>query len=76
MVCHGGGIGLLVKGKSERADEVAGLIKQGVRFAACANTLRNQSIPKDNLLCGAAMVPSGAIQVIRKQQEGYGYFKP
>lgn len=76
VVCHGGGIGLLVKDKSEHADEVARLIKEGVRFAACENTLRDKSIPKENLLPGVDTVPSGAVEVLRKQQEGYGYFRP
>ena len=76
VVCHGGGIGLLVKDKSQHADEVARLIKERVRFAACENTMRDKSIPKDNLLPGVTTVPSGAVEVIRKQQEGYGYFKP
>jgi len=76
VVCHGGGIGLLVKDKSEHADEVARLVKGGVKFVACENTLRDKSIPKENLLPGVTTVPSGAVEVIRKQQEGYGYFKP
>ncbi len=76
VVCHGGGIGLLVKDESQHADEVARLIKEGVRFAACENTLRDRSIPKESLLPGVATVPSGVVEVIRKQQEGYGYFKP
>ncbi|HUE70431.1 MAG TPA: hypothetical protein VMP01_06025 [Pirellulaceae bacterium] len=50
VVCHGGGIGLLVKDKTDHAVEVARLIKEGVRFAACENTLRDKSIPKENLL--------------------------
>ncbi len=76
VVCHGAGIGLLVKDKSDHADELARLIKDGVHFAACENTLRDKSIPKENLLPGVTTVPSGAVEVIRKQQEGYGYFKP
>lgn len=76
VVCHGGGIGLVVKGQSKHADEVARLIKEGVRFAACENTMRDKSIAKDQLLPGVTTVPSGAVEVIRKQQEGYGYFKP
>lgn len=76
VVCHGGGIGLLVRDKSEHADEVARLVKEGVRFAACENTLRDTSIPKERLLPGVTTVPSGAVEVIRKQQEGFGYFKP
>lgn len=76
VVCHGGGIGLVVKGQSKHADAVARLTREGVRFAACENTLRDRSIAKDRLLPGATTVPSGAVEVIRKQQEGYGYFKP
>ena len=76
VVCHSGGIGLLVKDKSEHADEVDRLIKEGVRFAACENTLRDKSISKESLLPEVTTVPSGAVEVIRKQSEGYGYFKP
>jgi intracellular sulfur oxidation DsrE/DsrF family protein len=76
VVCHGAGIHLLVKDKSQHADEVARLIKEKVRFAACENTLRDKSIPMDNLLPGVTTTPSGAVEVIRKQQEGFGYFKP
>ena len=76
VVCHGGGIGLLVKDKTDHADDVARLIKEGVRFAACENTLRDKSIPKENLLPDVTTVPSGAVEVICKQQKGFGYFKP
>lgn len=76
VVCHGGGIGLLIKDRTDHADEVARLIKEGVRFAACENTLRDKSIPKENLLPDVTTVPSGAVEVIRKQREGFGYFKP
>jgi len=76
VVCHGAGIDLLVKEKSHHAEEVKRLIKEKVRFAACENTLKDKSIPKENLLPGVTTTPSGAVEVIRKQQEGFGYFKP
>lgn len=76
VVCHGGGIGLLVTDQSEHASEISRLLKEGVRFAACENTLRDRSIPKDNLLPGVTTVPSGAVEVIQKQNQGYGYFRP
>jgi intracellular sulfur oxidation DsrE/DsrF family protein len=76
VVCHGAGIDLLVKEKSQHGDEVERLIKEKVRFAACENTMRDKSIPKDKLLPGVTTTPSGAVEVIRKQQEGFGYFKP
>lgn len=70
---NGGGIRLLVKDRSEHADEVARLIKEGVRFVPCENTLRDKSIPKENLLPLVGTVPSGVVEVVRKQHEGYGY---
>ena len=76
VVCHGAGIGLVVQGQSKHSDEVAALIKQGVHFVACENTLREKSIAKEKLLPDVDTVPSGAVEVIRKQQAGYGYFKP
>lgn len=76
VVCHGAGIDLLVKGKSQNADQVEQLVKAKVRFAACENTLREKAIPKADLLTGVTTTPSGAVEVIRKQQEGFGYFKP
>lgn len=76
VVCHGKGIGLLVKDKTKLSEPVAKLMKSGVRFAACENTMREKSIAKEDLLPGVVTVPSGAVEVIRKQQEGYGYFKP
>ena len=76
VVCHGAGIDLLVKEKSQHDDEVESLIKEKVRFVACENTLRDKSIPKDKLLPGVTTTPSGAVEVVRKQKEGFGYFKP
>jgi hypothetical protein len=76
VVCHGAGIALLVTGKTKHADEIEKLMKQGVRFMACENTMREKGIKKEDLLEGVTTVPSGAVEVIRKQQEGYSYFKP
>ena len=76
VVCHGAGISLLVKDKSSHADQVAALIKQGVRFAACENTMKQKQIAFEQLLSGVTTVPSGAVEILRKQSEGYGYFKP
>lgn len=76
VVCHGAGIGLLEKTRTEHADPVAELIKRGVRFVACENTMRQKSIRKEDLLPGVGTVPSGAVEVVRKQRDGYAYFKP
>jgi len=77
VVCHGAGIGLLEKARSDHAEAIAGLMGQGVDFVACENTMRQKSIRKEDLLPGVGTVPSGALEVVRKQQrDGYAYFKP
>jgi intracellular sulfur oxidation DsrE/DsrF family protein len=76
VVCHGGGIGLVVKDRSPEPAEVERLIQEGVRFVACENTLRDKAIPRNRLLPGVETVPSGAVEVVRRQQDGSGYFRP
>lgn len=76
VVCHADGIRLVEKARTELADEVAALAGRGVRFVACRNTMRQRSIAPGDLLPGVGIVPSGAYQVVRRQQEGYSYFKP
>ena len=76
VVSHGEGITLIQKSKSEHGEKIAALMKQGVQFVGCENTMKKKSIEKDDLLTGVTTVPSGAVEVLRKQQEGYGYFRP
>lgn len=76
VICHGKGLSLLVKGTTPAAADVERLMKLGVHFAACENTMRERSIPQEDLLPGVVTVPSGAVEVVRKQQAGHGYFRP
>ena len=77
VVCHGAGIGLVEKARTDHAEAIEVLVKKGVKFVACENTMRQKSIRKEDLLPGVATVPSGAVEVVRKQQkDGYAYFKP
>ena len=76
FVCHGDGIVLLEKCKTVYAGPVESLQKKGVRFAACQNTMRQRSIRPEDLLAAVTTVPSGAFEVVRRQQDGFSYFKP
>ncbi len=76
VVSHGEGITLIQKSKSEHGEKIAALIKQGVKFVGCENTMKKKSIEKGDLVAGVTTVPSGAVEVLRKQQQGYGYFRP
>jgi uncharacterized protein len=46
VLCHGAGIALLVKERTKHAEEIEKLTKQGVRFAACENTMREKGIKR------------------------------
>lgn len=76
VVCHGKGINLLLTKESKHFDKLEALMKQGVQFVACENTLKKRALEKDALMPGVTTVASGAVEVIRKQHEGYGYFRP
>ena len=76
VVCHGKGINLVVTKQSKHAEKLETLMKQGVDVVACENTMKKKAIEEDALVTGVTTVPSGAIEVLRKQQEGYGYFRP
>ena len=76
VVCHGEGITLLSKQQTKHSELVQSLIKKGVRFAACENTMKKKSLSPEDLVSGSTTVPSGAVEVIRKQRDGYSYFKP
>jgi intracellular sulfur oxidation DsrE/DsrF family protein len=76
VVSHGAGMTLIQRSKSKFADKIKALIGRGVRFAGCENTMQKKSIERTDLLEGVTTVPSGAVEVLLKQQQGFGYFRP
>jgi intracellular sulfur oxidation DsrE/DsrF family protein len=76
VVCHGEGIRLVEKARSELAAEVVAMANQGVRFVACENTMRERSLGREDLLPSVATVPSGAFEIVIRQRGGYSYFVP
>jgi intracellular sulfur oxidation DsrE/DsrF family protein len=75
VVVHGKAINLLVKDKTYFANEIASLTKEGIVFSACENTMRKYKIVKEDLLIEAKTVPSGVVEVILKQEQGWRYLK-
>jgi intracellular sulfur oxidation DsrE/DsrF family protein len=75
VVVHGKAIDLLVKDKTYFANEIASLTKDGIVFSACENTMRKHKIVKADLLIEANTVPSGVVEVILKQEQGWRYLK-
>ncbi len=81
MVAYGPGLNMLIEGKSPVADRIATMSLQfdNLTFAACANTMRNMEAKSGKqvvLLEEAEVVPSGVVQLISLQEQGYAYIRP
>ncbi len=47
-----------------------------VALMGCENTMKKEAIEKEKFIAVVTTVPSGAVEGLRKQQEGFGYFRP
>lgn len=75
VVAYGPGIDLLMK-KNKHSGDINKLAQQGVMFAACENTMHAMHITKAQLNPSADPVPSGAVAIIKREQEGWQYLRP
>ncbi len=54
-----------------------GLIKDGVGFDACANTMKAQGVKLDDLIPGFVVAEKGGVvRLAELQQQGYAYLRP
>ena len=74
IVCYASGIDMLLK-NPRLAKRMEKLSKEGVTFAACANTVKARKIPASSMYKFVRIVPSGAAEVVRKQEAGWSYLK-
>lgn len=75
VVVHGKAIDFLVREKTFFTNDIQLLAAQGIKFNACQNTMRKHNITEDMLLKVAGTVPSGVVEVVLKQEEGWSYIK-
>jgi intracellular sulfur oxidation DsrE/DsrF family protein len=75
VVCHSNGISLLLNGKTKFASDIQALKDKGVIFDACKNTMRERNLKPEDIVPMATFVPSGMIEVIKKQEAGWSYIK-
>jgi intracellular sulfur oxidation DsrE/DsrF family protein len=75
VVVHGKALDFLVKDKTYFAEDIQLLASMGVKFNACQNTMRKHNITAEMLLKAAGTVPSGVVEVVLKQEEGWSYLK-
>jgi len=75
LVAYGPGIGML-KGDSPVAKGVAEALKTGAKVVACENTMKGQKLGYADMLPNIGYAPSGVVELMRKQQQGYAYIRP
>ena len=75
LVAFGPGIGMLEKGSAvaQRIDEAT---LSGVKVLACENTMHARKLAKPDMLDGIGYVPSGVVEIMKKQQQGWSYVRP
>jgi uncharacterized protein len=74
VVSYGPGLAFVTKGSSADAD-IQALETQHVRFVACENSMRKRHVTAADLLQGVQPVPSGIVEVVTKQEQGWTYIK-
>ena len=72
---HRMGIEFVMTEKSAVAEGIAIMIKNGVIFVACENTMAKKNITKEELIENVGTVPSGIVEIIIKQEQGWSYIK-
>ncbi|EAZ80114.2 DsrE family protein [Algoriphagus machipongonensis] len=76
MVIYSGSIDMVVKYKSSVQKELEMLAsKNNVSFKVCEMTLNRHKLEMSNLIPGVETVPDGILEIIMKQQAGWGYIK-
>lgn len=75
IVAFGPGINML-KADSEVATRIDEAADSGVQVMACQNTMRGQKLSKEDMNAKVGYVPSGVVEIMRRQQGGYAYLRP
>jgi intracellular sulfur oxidation DsrE/DsrF family protein len=74
LVVYGPGIAMLKK-DSPVAARLATAMQNGVRIAACQNSMRGFGLSASDLAPGVGVVPSGVVELIHRQHAGYAYVR-
>lgn len=75
IVAYGPGIGML-KMDSVVANRVDESKKSGIAIVACQNTMKAMKLTDADMLPNSSYVPSGVVELIKKQGQGYAYIRP
>lgn len=74
LVAYGPGVSML-KADSSVKERVAAAVKSGVKVNACQHTMSGMKLTPADMLGEIGYVPSGVVEVMRKQQQGWSYIR-
>jgi hypothetical protein len=75
IVVYGPGIGML-KADSAIGNRIDEAKAAGVKVVACENTMKANKLTKEDMLPDTSYVPSGVVELIKKERAGYVYIRP
>ena len=75
VVAYGPGVNML-KADSPAKARIAEALRQGVKINACQNTMNSMKLAPSDMLPDVGYVPSGVVEVMKKQQQGWAYIRP
>lgn len=76
VVGYSGSLDMFLADKSSVKSEMESLLKtENVSFKVCAATMKRHKATKEDLVSGVEPVPDGIMEIILKQQQGWGYIK-
>lgn len=76
LLANGMGVKAMLKTQESYAIRIRHLARQGVRFAACANSMKHLGILPEDLVSEVEIVPAGVSELVKKQLEGWAYIRP
>ncbi len=75
VVFFGPGLNMLRKTNSDNAAILQRYSTEGVKLAACRNSMRDRNLTTEDLFPFAVTVDSGVAELVRKQEAGWAYIK-
>ena len=74
LVAYGPGI-LMLKADSSVKQRIADVLKSGVKVNVCENKMKFMKFTQGDMLPDVGYVPSGVVDVMKKQQQGWAYIR-
>ena len=75
IVAYGPGIGML-KAEAPTANRITEATQAGIKVVACENTMTTQKLTKADMHATIGYAPSGVVEIMSRQSEGWAYVRP